>query len=150
MTTTILRAPWTPGPDLPRESGTGPVWISLTEFTADHHVRALGVAVNGLRLRRRWPATTGSVGMWLWAEPARRRSGSLSVWSGSRPLLDFVRRPDHVRIVRAYRDHGTMRATVWRADRFDAAVVWSTARALLIGTTPWPASAPPVARSEEP
>ncbi|MEV5612631.1 hypothetical protein [Streptomyces sp. NPDC052225] len=140
MTATILRARWQRGPAC--EPGDSPVWISVTEFTADGHRRALGVALNGLRLRRRWPVTDGAVGMWLWADPPRRRSGAVSVWSGGRALTGFVRRPDHARIAGEFRPHGTMRSTLWSQPRFDAAAAWETARELLVGTAPWPAQEP--------
>ncbi|MET9498095.1 hypothetical protein [Streptomyces sp. NPDC006552] len=139
MTPRILRAPWRPGPAL--DHATAPCWISVTEFTADGHLRAAAVAVNGTRLRRRWPRTAGSVGMWLWADPPRRRSGSVSVWTDEEPLTGFVRRPDHARIVRAFRGHGTMRATGWAVPDFDAGSVWATAHDLLTAATPWPAAA---------
>jgi hypothetical protein len=140
MTPKILRTPWRPGPA--PGGADGPCRVSVTEFTADGHLRATGVAVHGLRLRRGWPLTAGSVGMWLWIDPPRRRSGSVSVWTGEKPLVDFVRRPDHIRVVRAFQDHGTMRATGWTVPRFDARSVWESAHALLTAATPWPAPAP--------
>ncbi|WP_338701619.1 hypothetical protein V2W30_30735 [Streptomyces sp. Q6] len=135
----LLRARWQPGPD--PDPADAPVWISVTEFTADGHRRALGVALNGLRLRRGWPATDGAVGMWLWADPRRRRSGAVSVWSGGPAIAGFVGRPDHARIAGAFRAHGTMRATLWSQPRFDAAAAWGTAHDLLVGATPWPEEA---------
>ncbi|WP_372345394.1 hypothetical protein [Streptomyces sp. KL116D] len=149
MTPSILRTPWQPGPDGDRTVGR--VLVSVTEFTSVTQWRALGVAVNGMRLRRSWPGTGGAVGMWLWVDPAHRRSGSVSVWSTEQALTDFVRRPDHVGTVRAFRAHGTMRATSWTDARFDAGTAWRTARALLTGATPWPAPTPrtgPAPRTE--
>ncbi|WP_353945353.1 hypothetical protein ABII15_29825 [Streptomyces sp. HUAS MG91] len=133
----LLRAPWQPGP---ASAGTaGPVLVSVTEFTADSGPRSVGVAVNGLRLRRSWPATEGAVGIWLWTDPVRRRSGSVSAWTDVRHLTAFVRRPDHARTVRAFRGHGTTRATAWTVPHWDAAAVWRAAREILVGAAPWPA-----------
>ncbi|MFD8567709.1 hypothetical protein [Streptomyces sp. NPDC059639] len=134
----LLRAPWQPGPAAGETNG--PLQVSVTEFTADGYPRSVGVAVNGLRLRRSWPGTEGAVGMWLWADPVRRRSGSVSAWTDARHLTAFVRRPDHARTVRAFRDHGTMRATAWTVPHWDAAAVWRSARDVLVGASPWPAA----------
>ncbi|MEV3854898.1 hypothetical protein AB0J38_11280 [Streptomyces sp. NPDC050095] len=154
MTPRILRAPWRPGPaalhvatdhdgdDHDHDGESREVRVSVTEFTADTRTRSLGVAVNGLRLRRTWPGTPGAVGMWLWVDPPRRRSGSVSVWTGQDALDGFVRRPDHVRIVRAFRGHGSVRATAWDTPGFDAAAVWDAALALITGDTPWPTARP--------
>ncbi|NEB82239.1 hypothetical protein G3I40_44565 [Streptomyces sp. SID14478] len=140
MATKILRTPWRPGPAARRTAE--PVHVSVTEFTADTHPRSLGVAVSGLRLRRTWPDTPGAVGMWLWVDPPRRRSGSVSVWTEEQALTDFVGRADHVRIVRAFRGHGTVRAAAWTAPRFDAAAVWDAVRPFLAGAAPGTASRP--------
>ncbi|MFI0235236.1 hypothetical protein [Streptomyces sp. NPDC016845] len=136
MPSRIHRAPWQPGPAAP--DATTPCLVSVTEFTAAGHLRTAGVALNGMRLRRTWPRTGGAVGMWLWVDPPRRRSGSVSVWTGDHALVAFLRRADHARTVRAFRGHGTMRATAWTVPVFDAAAVWDAARTLLTSAAPWP------------
>lgn len=130
-----MRTPWQAGPEA---HAPGPVLVSVTEFTARRHTQTVPIALSGLRLRRRWPQTPGAVGMWLWIDPWRKRSGSVSIWTGERSLYAFVGRPDHVRIVRAHRDRGAMRATAWMADRLDTGAAWAAAYALLTDPRPWP------------
>ncbi|MEU6672807.1 hypothetical protein [Streptomyces sp. NPDC046925] len=131
----IMRSPWQAGPEAHTE---GPALVSVTEFTADRHSQTVPIALAGLRLRRSWPQTPGAVGMWLWADPWHKRSGSVSLWTGERALYAFVGRPDHIRIVRAHKNRGTARATSWTTDRLDPAAAWATAHALLSDSTPWP------------
>ncbi|MGV9877861.1 hypothetical protein [Streptomyces sp. NPDC003006] len=135
MPSPILRTRWKNGPPAPRP--TGPVLVSLTEFTALHHSQAGPIALAGLRLRRGWPRTPGAVGMWLWADPVRKRSGSVSFWEDEAALRAFVGRPDHLRIVRAHQGRGSMRATSWHADRFDADSAWATALTMLADPAPF-------------
>ncbi|MGW0905525.1 hypothetical protein [Streptomyces sp. NPDC002853] len=136
----ISRSPWQPGPEA---LTPGPALVSVTEFTARRHSQTLPIALAGLRLRRSWPRTPGAVGMWLWADPWRKRSGSVSVWTDERSLYAFVGRPDHVRIVRAHRDRGEMRATAWAVGRFDPDGAWATAHSLLTGPDPIGSTPPP-------
>lgn len=134
-----MRTPWQAGPEAAPPSG--PAFVSVTEFTADRHTQTVPIALAGLRLRRSWPRTPGAVGMWLWADPWRKRSGSVSVWTDERSLYAFVGRPDHIRIVRAHRDRGATRATTWTADRPGQDAVWAAAHALISASTPWPEAA---------
>jgi hypothetical protein len=105
--------------------------VSYTDFTSDTFRRSWSVALDGLRLRRTWPKTPGAIGMWLWADPLRRRSGSLAAWTDEARLKEFVGRPDHLRIVRTYRGHGVVRSEQWATDGFDAAETWAHARRLI-------------------
>ncbi|MEV5977706.1 hypothetical protein [Streptomyces sp. NPDC052114] len=132
---TFLRARWRTGPAAHPQ---GPVLVSLTEFTA-RRGRLLPIALSGLRLRRAWPRLPGAVGMWLWADPLRGRSGSVSVWVDEASLHGFVAHPDHLRTVRAHRGHGTMRATVWTTEQPAPDAVWASALGLLSDPAPWPA-----------
>lgn len=141
----ILRTPWRAGPDA---QAPGPVVVSVTEFTAQRHTQTAPIALAGLRLRRSWPRTPGAVGMWLWLDPWRKRSGSVSVWTGERALYAFVARPDHLRIVRAHRDRGATRATAWTAHRLDPEGIWAAADALLADPDPWPDAAVHTAQGE--
>ncbi|WP_327352629.1 hypothetical protein [Streptomyces sp. NBC_01304] len=131
----LLRSRWRSGP-VPLS--LCPVVVSVTDFTATSHPQAAAIALAGLRLRRTWPRTPGALGMWLWADVAGRRSGSVSVWNDEVALKEFVGRPDHIEVVRAHRGRGTMRALTWEAEDFDPDAVWFRARALLTGTTDWP------------
>ncbi|MFD7866344.1 hypothetical protein [Streptomyces sp. NPDC059783] len=131
----LLRTHWRSGP-VPL--ALCPVVVSVTDFTATSRPQAGAIAIAGLRLRRTWSRTPGALGMWLWADVAGRRSGSVSVWRDAAALEAFVGRTDHVAVVRAHRGRGTMRAATWEAEDFDPDAVWDRARALLTGTTPWP------------
>jgi hypothetical protein len=118
------RTPWKPGP---QQAAGGSVLISVTDFTL-HGWRDLPrVWVTGMWLRGKWSRMDGAVGMWLWADPLHRRSGSISVWTDEAALRRFVRWPVHVAIMRRYRDKGTLRATSWPAERFDRAEALKTA-----------------------
>ncbi|MFC4472364.1 hypothetical protein ACFPH6_49190 [Streptomyces xiangluensis] len=125
MRLTILRSPWQPGPLA--DTRDGPAVVSVTDFTADSFRQSWSVARAGLRLRRTWPATPGAIGLWLWADPVRRRSGSVSVWTDNERLGEFIGRPDHVRIMRAHRGRGVLRSTAWETERFDMAGTWAYA-----------------------
>ncbi|MFH8470260.1 hypothetical protein [Streptomyces sp. NPDC017991] len=122
----LLRSSWQPGPSA--DVRDGPAVISVTDFTATTYRQSWTVARAGLRLRRTWPGTPGAIGMWLWADPARRRSGSVSVWTDEAALKEFVGRPDHLRIVRAHRGRGVLRSVLDRTERFDEADTWTYAQ----------------------
>ena len=116
--------PFTAGPEVRAD---GPVVVSLTDFTfRRRHLPA--VARLGLRLRQGWYAMPGAVGLWLWAEPLRGRSGSVSVWTNEDDLRRFVRLPAHTAIMRDWRSRGSLRATTLHADRFDRAAILADAR----------------------
>ena len=122
---------WMPGPVDP---GDAPVVVSVTEFSA-HHGRLLpGVAVNGLRMRMGWYAMSGAVGMWLWMLPTAGCGGSVSVWASEDDLERFINLPHHVDIMRRYGDRGTVRSTMWTADRFDRTVVLERARDWIVAS----------------
>ena len=106
----------------------GPVLVSVTDFHVARVRDLPAVWAEGLRLRRAWPAMPGAVGMWLWAKPLRRRSGSISVWRSEDDLRRFVRWPRHVAIMRRYRECGELASSTWLAETFDAAQIWSEAR----------------------
>jgi hypothetical protein len=117
--------PWMPGPVDP---GHAPVVVSVTEFSA-HQRRVLpGIAANGLRMRMGWYGMSGAVGMWLWMLPIVGCSGSVSVWASEEDLERFITLPHHVDIMRRYGDRGTVRSTMWTADRFDRSVILDRAR----------------------
>ncbi|QMU71183.1 hypothetical protein [Streptacidiphilus sp. P02-A3a] len=137
----IWSAPWKAGPDADRPP-RGPVLVSVTEFRTHQHWRALGVLAAGLRLRRSWPRTDGAIGLLLWMDPDARRSGSVSVWTDPGGLDGFVARPDHRRIMRAFRDRGRIRSYNRTAAHWDPDAVWTEARRTLTGEAPWPLPGP--------
>jgi hypothetical protein len=104
-----------------------PVFVSVTDFHFHHPRHAPGAWRTGLRLRRSWPRLEGAIGLWLWSEPFRLRSGSVSIWRSEEDLTRFLRSPVHRAIVREY--HGRMSGTSrsWTAPRFDPAAIWSRA-----------------------
>ena len=107
------------------------VLVGVTDFTAHGYGQSVVVALAGMRLRRTWPSTPGAVGMWLFADPLRRRSGSVSVWADERGLKEFTGRPDHVRIVRAHRGRGELRSARREFEEFDPDAVWAYALDLI-------------------
>ena len=124
----ILRSRWKSGPALPLDDS---VLVGVTDFTAHGYGQSIAVALAGMRLRRTWPSTPGAVGMWLFADPLRRRSGSVSVWADERGLKEFTGRPDHVRIVRAHRGRGELRSVRREFEEFDPDAVWAYALDLI-------------------
>ncbi|MFG3136347.1 hypothetical protein ACGFZA_08995 [Streptomyces sp. NPDC048211] len=142
MPHTLWSTAWQDGPaGEPPGRGTDVV-VSVTEFVTHRPWTTLSVGAAGLRLRRTWPQTPGAVGMWLWADvrPRMDRSGSITVWTTREHLLGFVARPDHRRIVDAYRGRGTLRSATWQIPFAGRAALRESARRLLSGADPWPAS----------
>jgi steroid delta-isomerase-like uncharacterized protein len=121
----LYYAGWRPGPA--RVGPDQPVFVSVTDFQLDSLRWAPAAWRTGLRLRRSWPRLEGAVGIWLWAEPHKLRSGAVSVWVGEDDLVRFLRSPVHRAIVRDYRPrmHGT--SSGWTAPRFDRAAIWQQA-----------------------
>ena len=126
-------ASWTEGP---ADANGRAVLVSVTDFQV---VRAPDVArawLQGLRLRRAWPSLPGAIGLWLWAKPLSKRSGSVSVWRSEEDLRRFVRLPRHVEIMRRYRGAGELTATAWWTEGFDASEIWMAAERRLRGDDP--------------
>jgi hypothetical protein len=106
-----------PGPVL------GPVHVSMNDYLI-HRLRDVPrVAREGARLRSRWPETEGALGLWVAALRGGRRQVSISIWRGPDDLRRFVRSPEHLRIMRSYRDAGTLHTNAWTAERFDPALI---------------------------
>ncbi|WP_328723070.1 hypothetical protein OHT52_28645 [Streptomyces sp. NBC_00247] len=115
-----------------RGDRSGPLIVSVTDFTSDAYRDLPDIARRGFALRRRWPQLDGAVGMWLWATPLARRCGSVSVWTGRRALAEFVRLPEHVAIMDEYRDRGTIRSVIRDYENFDAARIQRDAEVWLL------------------
>ncbi|WP_329126920.1 hypothetical protein [Streptomyces sp. NBC_01465] len=115
-----------------RGGRSGPLIVSVTDFTSDAYRDLPGIARHGFALRRHWPHLDGAVGMWLWAAPLARRCGSVSVWTERRALAAFVRLPEHVAIMDEYRDRGTTRSVIREYENFDAARIRRDAEAWLM------------------
>jgi hypothetical protein len=91
------------------------------------------VALEGLRLRSDWPQTEGALGLWVASLRGGRRQVSVSVWRSPEDLRRFVRSPEHLRIMREYRDTGALYTNAWTAERFDRELVWVQANDRLRG-----------------
>ncbi|MFD4372329.1 hypothetical protein [Streptomyces sp. NPDC058486] len=140
MSRPIWSTPWQPGPEAVPTGGSDPVTVNITEFTAHRPLDAAKVFVAGVMLRRSWPRTDGALGMWLWMEAGslRPRSGSVSLWRDRDHLQGFVVRPDHLRIVRAFRGKGELRSATWSAAASPPDAVWEAVQRILTGQDPWP------------
>jgi hypothetical protein len=116
---------WKPGAVTPNPGE--PVFVSVTDFHIHHPWHAPGAWRTGLRLRRSWPRLEGAIGLWLWSEPTRMRSGSISIWQTEEELMRFLRSPTHLTIMREYgsRMSGTSHGRT--APRFDRAAIWKHA-----------------------
>jgi hypothetical protein len=97
----------------------GPVVLSLTEFTSKRFRDLPGIARAGLGLRSGWWAMPGAIGVVLYAHPAQRQGGALSVWESEADLQRFVALPRHVAIMHAYRGRVTIRSAVWTSENAD-------------------------------
>ncbi|MFI9450650.1 hypothetical protein [Amycolatopsis sp. NPDC052450] len=120
----MIRAKWIPGQ---AADFSGEVLVSVTALTLDDFRSTPGAYRAGYLLSREWPRLPGAVGQWLWAEPLRRRLGSVSVWRDHAGMRGFVGLPAHVAIMREYRELGTTRATTWSTDDLDSRAIWQRA-----------------------
>ncbi|MFJ8869506.1 hypothetical protein ACIRD6_27530 [Streptomyces sp. NPDC102473] len=151
MPSGIWKTSWKSGP---AAHSTGPgssVVVSVTEFTTHRPWGTPAVAFEGMRLRRGWPRTPGAVAVRLWMDPGPRlnRSGSVTVWADEASLMRFVARPDHLRVVRAFRGRGVMRSALRETVLGEAgaglapaadtglAPLWADAERILTGGGPW-------------
>ncbi|MFD6275545.1 hypothetical protein ACFWFI_08235 [Streptomyces sp. NPDC060209] len=154
MPPVIWKTSWKPGP---AAHSTGPgsaVVVSVTEFVTHRPWGTPAVAAEGFRLRRSWPLTPGAVAIRLWMDtgPRLNRSGSVTVWTDEASLMRFVARPDHTRVVRAFRGRGVTRSLLRETTtaalsepgaRREAAAdhllapVWAYTERILTGSEPW-------------
>ncbi|REK90496.1 hypothetical protein DY245_10105 [Streptomyces inhibens] len=124
----MLRSSWTPGRD---PGHSGPVLVSVTDFTLDTRTDLPGVYLAARRLAAHWPRLDGALGMWLWAAPTARHCGAVAVWRDEAALNGFIACPPHVAIMRRYKGRGSLASTTWHAERFDPTTTWSRAQAVL-------------------
>jgi hypothetical protein len=117
--------PWAPGPEDPADA---PVHVSLTDFRPLRARDLPGIWRAGLRLRQGWYGLPGAVGLCLWTDLPGKRLGSVSVWTNLADLRRWVALPLHRRIMRTYRDRGTLRSATWALESFDPPVVVREAR----------------------
>lgn len=115
------------------EPGAASVHVSMNDYLIDRRRDIPRVAREGFRLRRRWPHTDGALGLWMAAFKGGRRQVSISVWRAPEDLRRFVRSPEHVRIMREFKDAGMLYTNAWTAERFDPALIWQQATERLAG-----------------
>jgi hypothetical protein len=116
-----------------RDPGAGPVYVSMNDYLVRRLRDVPRVALEGLRLSRRWPQVEGALGLWVGSFRYGRRQVSVSVWRSREDLRHFVQSQDHVRIMRAFKDAGVLYTNAWTAERFDAASIWQQAVERLSG-----------------
>ena len=108
-----------------------PVYVSVTDFRIHRPRHALGAWRTGLRLRRSWPRLNGAIGLWLWGQPLKLRSGSVSIWQSEADLMRFLRSPVHRAVVGEYRSRMAGTSTGWTAPQLDRPAIWREARSVL-------------------
>jgi hypothetical protein len=116
---------WAQGPAI--ADGSSGALVSFTQYTADKARDMPGIIRTGLHLRGVAQGLGGCIGLWLYGQPWKRRFGSLSVWSSDDGLREFVIHPEHLPVMRHYRDRGRLRSTSWRTSRESGAAVWTEA-----------------------
>ncbi|MFZ6768015.1 hypothetical protein ACO0LM_13130 [Undibacterium sp. Di26W] len=109
----MIWSKWMPGPAV---MATGKLLVSFTDFKVNRFLDLPQAALAGFDLRRGWADMDGAVGMWLWFMPTQKRCGSLTVWTDEVSLRQFVRSPEHMVIVKAYRNRGSMNSSTWEVD----------------------------------
>lgn len=119
----VLRL-WKPGP-ISKWSATA--FISLTDFHVYSWRDLPSAWQEGIRIRRAWPSLEGAVGLWLWALPWARRSGSVSIWRSEEDLRAFVRWERHRQTMRRFRHTGHLTSTSWSVPSFERSEVWREA-----------------------
>ena len=113
-----------------------PLHVSMNDFLI-HRARDMPrVAIAGLRFRRAWPETEGAVGLWVAGDPSGRRQVSVSVWRDATDLLEFVRSPAHLQVMRDFRGAGNLITTKWTVAELDRAAIWRQAEDRLLGQVP--------------
>ena len=114
----------------------GAVHVSMNDYLI-HRLRDVPrVAREGLRLRRRWPELEGALGLWMASFRFGRRQVSVSIWRSPEDLRRFVQSPEHVRIMREFRDAGALHTVAWTSERFDRTLGWRQAADRLAGRVP--------------
>ncbi|MBO2447827.1 hypothetical protein J4573_12055 [Actinomadura barringtoniae] len=111
----------------------GPVHVSMNDYLILGLRDVPRVAMAGLRLRRAWPETEGTLGLWMATTPDGRRQISVSLWRDPADLRRFVQSAAHRRVVRDFRDAGKLITTPWTAERLDRRLIWHQAEDRLLG-----------------
>jgi hypothetical protein len=117
-------------------AGSTPVHVSMNDYLI-HGVRDVPrVTRAGLRFRRAWPQTDGALGLWVASTPTGMRQISVSIWRSADDLRRFVRSPAHLKVMRDFRNAGSLFTNAWAAERVDGALIWGQAEERLLGHVP--------------
>src|SRR4051794_33843504 len=109
----------------PAEGAGGRVVVSATRFTYARLTDLVPVVAEALRLARTWPGRDGAVALLTAVQPLRRRTYSVSVWTGEDALRAFLRSPEHVRLVSEYKRRLVdAHSVVWEMDAAALADAW--------------------------
>lgn len=123
----LLRV-WKPGSE---PEWAGSAFISVTDFRIARWRDLPSAWLEGVRLRRTWPGREGAVGLWLWALPWARCSGSVSVWRSEDDLRRFVGSARHRQTMQRFRPAGEVTSAGWTVTRFEPDRTWSQAASWL-------------------
>jgi hypothetical protein len=116
----------------PAEGAGGRVVVSATRFTYARLADLVPVAVEARRLARTWPTRDGAVGLLTAIQPLRRRTYSVSIWTGEEALRAFLRSPEHVRLVSEYKRRLVAAdSVVWEMDAAALGDAWRIGRSRL-------------------
>jgi hypothetical protein len=131
----MLNIPWKTGAAA-AERGT--VLMAATETRVGRYRDLPGAAIAAMRLRRGWPTLDGAVALSLAAQPLTRTTRSISVWQSEEHLLQFLRSPAHLAIVRRYRGRLSIRSAIWSSESFNPARAYDEAERHLYPTSTRP------------
>ncbi len=112
---------------------SGPVHVSMNDYLIHRYRDVPRVGREGMILRHHWPETEGALGLWVGSLRDLRRQVSVSVWRDPEDLKRFVRSPRHLRIMREFRDVGSLYTNAWTSERLDRARIWREATDRLRG-----------------
>ncbi len=124
----MIWSKWIGGPEA---ATLGGVFVSVTHFQAVRMIDMPRIAWSGWALQRRWQELPGAIGVWLWLDLARKRTGSVSVWRTESDMRNFVRWVPHVEIVRRNRHAGRMTSKSWTLAKLDRRAIRIDAASLL-------------------
>ena len=99
--------------------------VSATRFLYRSRRYLPMVGLHATRLRRAWGTRAGSIGLFTGAELRRPVTYSLSVWRNRDDLRDFLRAPEHAKLMRDFRDRlESSTSVVWDMDEFTPDSAW--------------------------
>jgi hypothetical protein len=126
----MTRLSWMRGP----AAIDGVVFVSATRFTYRRSWHMPLVFWSGLRLRSQWSAVPGAVGMFTGGSLPDRTTYTVTAWSSEPDLGRWLRSPQHVRLMRDYKDRLESSAAVsWLSEAFEPRAAWAEGMSRLTG-----------------